>query len=101
MTQVRITDLAQDFSANHAVAAIYALGDIGRINRLEITGPAAAGIKLGIRGKQRRFAANAMINTGFMVILIAACESAFGGCMTRHFVGERLQLLAPLGVRTN
>ena len=52
MTQVRITDLAQDFSANHAVAAIYTLGDIGRINRLEITGPAAAGIELGVGCEQ-------------------------------------------------
>ena len=101
MTQVRIADLAQDFSANHAVAAVHTLGDIGRINRLEITGPAAAGIKLGIRGKQRRSAANAMINTGFVVIPIAAGESALGGRMTRHFVGERLQLLALLGVRTD
>jgi hypothetical protein len=48
MTQVRITDIADDFGTYYAMAAINLFPDMLGIDGFEIAGPAAAGIKFGI-----------------------------------------------------
>ncbi len=87
MAKVRVTHFAQDFGSHHAVAAIDLFCHMLGVQCLEITGPAATGIKLGIRGEQRRIAAHAGVNARLMMIPELAGKCAFGCGMARHFVG--------------
>ena len=101
VAQVRVADVTQDFRAHHAMTAVDAFGHVRRIERLEIAGPAAAGVELGVGFKQRRVAADAGIGAGFMVIPEVAGERALGGRMAGHLKGQGLgvflhQPLAPL-----
>ena len=95
MTEMGVAHVTDDFSTNHAVGAVYQLTNVFRIERLEIAGPAAAGIKFCIRLKQWRIAADTSINAMLMVIPIASCKSPFRGGVSGHLVFHRGQLVTP------
>ncbi len=95
MPQVRIANLANNFSAHHAMTAVRLHDDGVGIERGEIAGPAAAGIEFGIGCKQRGAATYAGINAVFMMIPITSAKSWFGRGMTCDFVFHRRQAGAP------
>jgi len=90
-----VAHIADDFSAHHAMRAVNYLTHIFGIDGLEVAGPAATGIELGIRLEQRRIAANAGVDAVFMVIPKAPGEGALGCRMTRHLVLLRGEHGAP------
>src|SRR5450830_1447790 len=95
---MRVADVADDFGTNHAITFVAYLAHVIRIERLEIAWPAAAGVKFGIRGKQRCVAADAGIDAGFVMIPVFAAESALGGCVTGDLVFHGIQLGTPLRI---
>ena len=68
MPEMGIAYIADYFGAYHAVGNIAFLAHIFRVERLEVAGPAATGIELGIRLEQRRAAAHAGINAALMMV---------------------------------
>jgi len=51
MSQMGVADIADDFGTHHAMRAVNQFPHIFRIKGLEVTGPAAARVELGIRLK--------------------------------------------------
>jgi hypothetical protein len=49
MTQMAVADIAQYFSAQHAVRAVGFFADVIAVDGDKIAWPAAAGVKLGVR----------------------------------------------------
>ena len=98
MTQVGIADVADHLSADHAVTSVALFADPFGIDGVEIAGPAAACIKLGVRGKQGGTATDATVNAGGEIVPIAAGKGAFGTLEARdgEFVGT--ELVAPFGI---
>jgi hypothetical protein len=103
MAQVRAAVGAVHLGALHPQQAVHlGLHRIGR-QRLEIAGPAGAGIVLGGSVKQRLAAADAGVGAGLLVVGVLACEGAFGRLVPGHvksqglgpFLGEQG---LPLGV---
>src|SRR5690606_22061773 len=92
VAEMGIADVADDFGAYHAVAAVDLFLHHRRIQRLEVAGPAAAGFEFCIRGEQRRAAADAGVDAGFVMIPVAAGERRFGGGMARDGILLVVQL---------
>src|SRR5690606_40155249 len=82
----------------HPVAGVGFLADVVGIKRLEIAGPAAARIELGIGCEERRSASHAAVDAGFGRVPVAAGERALGAFLARHDVFLGGQLRAPLRV---
>ena len=74
MAKVRVALTAENFGAGHAMAVVRKFFDGVVIERLKITGPATAGIKLVIGVKQRRVTTNAVVLTLIPVVPVGASE---------------------------
>src|SRR5471030_53616 len=95
---MRATVLALHFNAQHAMRTIGFFVDDFAVDRLEVAGPAAAGIEFRIRLEQRCAAAHAVIDAALRVIPVFAGERPFGGGVARHLVLDIGQFLSVLGV---
>ena len=78
MPEVCVTDVAKHLSSYHAVAEVCFFTYALRCNRLKITGPATAGVKLRVRGKQWRATTNTTIDAAGAVIPELTRERALG-----------------------
>src|SRR5471030_2850265 len=95
---MRATVLALHFNAQHAMRTIGLFVDDFAVDRLEVAGPAAAGIEFRIRLEQRCAAAHAVIHAALRVIPVFAGERPFGGGVARHLVLDIGQFLSIRGV---
>src|SRR5690606_24276908 len=82
----------------HAQRGVGLFADIGRIERLEVAGPAATGIELGVGGEQRGAAAHTTVNAMLAGVPIASGERALGAFLALDRVFFRRQFRTPLGV---
>src|SRR5690606_26063515 len=96
MAQMRIADVANDFGADHVMRAIDALAHVFLIDRLEIAGPAAAGIELGIRFEQRRAATDAGVSACLLEMGVFTGSRPLGRGLAGDFVLDRAELRPPL-----
>src|SRR5690606_27737876 len=96
---MRIADIAQDFGADHAMGGVDFFPYVARVYRLEIAGPAAARVELGVGHEQGRPAADATINAGAIEIPVSTGERSFGSLVAGNNVFVRGKRGTPLGVR--
>jgi hypothetical protein len=95
---MRVADVAEHLYTDHAVAGVGFLADIVRLKRLEVTGPAAAGVELGVGRKQRRAATDTAVDAMLGGVPVSAGKRPFGPfspCDREFFRG---QFGAPLRV---
>src|SRR5436190_12882757 len=98
VAQVRAAVVAAHFHPHHAVRGVHhALDDLA-VHRLEVAGPAAAGVELGVRLEQRRAAAYAFVLAWVPVVPVFAGEGPLGGGVARHLVLHWVELGTPFGV---
>ena len=76
MSQVRAALLAVDFDTAHAVGGVFFGLDVAAGQGLGEAGPTGAGIELCVGRKERRAAADAGVDTRFLVVPIGAGERA-------------------------
>src|SRR4029453_17074627 len=98
MAEMRVAHIAQDLGTYHAMTRIAFLAHIRRIDRLEVPGPAATGLELGVRRKQRSAACHATVDAVLIVVPVASGKRALGRLLARDGVFHRRQLCAPLRV---
>ena len=96
--QVGATFRADDFVAHHAMARIQRGPHAFFVCGIKEAWPAAAGVKLCLRGKQFRPAANAAVHPVRLVIPVLAAERHFGAFLARDAKLLGRKLLAPLVV---
>jgi hypothetical protein len=91
MAQMAAAARAYDFGADHAVAGIAHLADMGPIVGFEEAGPAGAGIELGAGAEQRQPAQPAAVDALALVVEEHAAERRIGAVLQQHpaFVGRQ------------
>ena len=95
MPQVGVAASAPDLDPMHAMTEVIQAGN-GRIAyRLEIAGPATAGVELGIGIEQWRITADAMVDARRPGIVVLAGEGALGGAEPADLELLIGQLLTP------
>src|SRR5512139_1277180 len=97
VAEVRAATSAQGFGAHHAVAGVGLLRHGFGVPRLIDARPAAAGVVLRGRGKQRLAAGGAAVLAGFMVVPVGAGERPFGAVLAQDAVLLRGQFGTPFG----
>src|SRR5690606_723041 len=101
VAQMRVAHIAQYLGADHAVAGVGFFTHFGRVERLKVAGPAAAGVEFGVGRKQRGTATDTAIDAGCEGVPVAAGERAFGALASNDviFFGrqERLPFLFGTG----
>src|ERR1700686_563309 len=95
VSQMGITLRAENLSAAHEKTLIRFSADVFARDRLGKTGPARAGIKLGVGVEERRNAADAGIGTRILAVVVLPRESALGALLARDTVLLRCEQLAP------
>src|SRR5579871_1009147 len=95
---MRIAKLAFHSGAAHAKSAVSNGRHIFFGNWLVKTGPAGAGLKLGIRAEERRATAHAAIDPRLMVVPVLAGKSHLRAIFARYIVSARRKLLLPLAL---
>ncbi len=86
---MRVADITNNFGPVHAVRAVGFRANVVRVERFEITRPAATGIEFGVRSEQGRSAAYATVNARLLVIPVIASERLFRGFLLRHCILQR------------
>ena len=81
MTEVGRTAAAAHFCSHHAEAGVPMLIDFGTLCRLPKTRPPGARIKLVLRMKERRPAADAMVNAGTFAVVVLTRKRALGAVL--------------------
>src|SRR4029079_3497211 len=84
MTKVAGAALAADFDASHAVAAVFDIGDVVRIERRREAGPPSAGFEFRAGTKQRQAAQPAGVNPFLLVIQEETAERAFSAMLQEN-----------------
>ena len=97
MAEVGFTAAAAHFRSHHAEAGIPILIDFGALCRLPETGPPGARIKLVLRMKERCAAANAMIHTGTLAVVVLTRKRALGAVLSADVILLRCKGRAPFG----
>ena len=92
MTQVTVADIAQDFSAQHAVGTVGFFANVIAVDGHKIARPAATRIKPGVRGEERGATAYTAVNAMFVVIPIAPGKRPFSAFLASDviFFGREL-----------
>ncbi len=98
MAQVAITDVAEHFGPNHAVARIPLFTDAFRLDGLKIAGPATPCVKLGVRGKQGGAAADTSVNAMLVVVPVSTGKGSLGPLHAGNSVFLGGKLLPPLDI---
>src|SRR5579859_3822220 len=96
MPQVGTAGSALRFGTAHAMTLVLPQAHCTADQRLEIAGPAGAGIVLGLRGKQLRPAGDAYVGPCVLVPIPLAAERRLGGRTTAYGVLLGGQFGAPL-----
>ena len=96
---MRVASGAKNFHPLHPVTVVLMGDDILRCHRCEKTGPACAGIELGLGSKQRQPATDAGINPRFVLIVKCPAKCRFRSFIARDAILLRRQLLAPFLIR--
>ena len=78
MSEVTVAALTADFDAQRAVAGVVQGANMVRIEGREKTRPAGAGIKFGVRGKQRQAAQPTQVDAVAFVVEQRAAERLLG-----------------------
>src|SRR4051812_16621225 len=86
MTQMAIPMAGTNLRPDHAVTGIVFLDDIAGLSRLGETGPAAPGVELIERGKQRLSGDDIDVEAFFLVVPKGIFERPFGSTMLRHAI---------------
>src|SRR5690606_8884321 len=92
MAKMRIALLADRFAALHEMTIVLHFADLVGIDRLPEARPAGARFILRLGGEKRLAAADAVIGSGFLVMVVAAGERALGAFPAgdRIFLGREL-----------
>ena len=99
MPQVAVATGAADLRAYPAQAAVLQIADVVRIEWLEETRPAGAGVELGRRAEQRQVTQAAVVGAGLLVVQQGAAERVLGAVIQQHLPflgGEVLRFLGHL-----
>ncbi len=95
MPQMGIAGCTNDFRPNHAVRRINTF--FNRASHLLIeAGPATAGVKFGIRYKQRLTTTSTAINTKLHCLVVLTGKWPFSSSLSGNEVGMRIQQCLPL-----
>ena len=97
MTEVGLTAAAAHFCSHHAEAGISMLIDFGTLCRLPETRPPGARIKLVLRMKEGRVAADALISAGTFAVVVLTRKRALGAVLAADVILLRCKGRAPFG----
>lgn len=89
---------AANFRADHAESRIAMFRHGVSLDWLEIAGPAATGIELGVGDEQRLIAGSAAVEAFFRAVPVGASKRALGAVFAQNPVLVRRQFLAPLRI---
>src|SRR5690606_15797177 len=96
MAQMGIADIAQHLGPYHAVTYVAFFSNKSCIERFEVTGPAATGVKFSVGGEKGGPAAHASIQPRSSGVPIASGKGPFGAFLARHIELLGTQLRPPL-----
>src|SRR5580693_2415416 len=98
MPQMGLTPAALDFRSPHAMAGIRFSFHGGFIGRGVETGPSRARVVFCFRTKQRLAAANTLVGSRRICVLVLAGEGWLGPLLSRHKVLILRELFLPSGI---